>query len=240
MRRSTVRTGVLKNSARRSPRCVTTTKCKIGGKSMIWSMNHEDEKAGIYRNLNWVCLVSQEFTRFLVRQFAGLPKEDSVHSWLNSWHCQPEQVARKDFSEVDASHPWSSQILVLTLKMSPVSRFANRQVVTYLAIFCLKWGRKGEAYSGSDTAVSWQPLELTRIGKMTVKTVTWDLSWKILDTYLNLFDNPSASISFRCLLLVALHRSLWLFHGSRCSPASPKKWRGHPQWDPQVVEWLIA
>ena len=60
------------------------------------------------------------------------------------------------------------------------------------------------------------------------------------DTYLNLFDNLSASISFRCLLLVALHRSLWLFHGSRCSPASPKKWRGHPQWDPQVVEWLIA
>lgn len=57
---------------------------------------------------------------------------------------------------------------------------------------------------------------------------------------LNLFDNLSASISFRCLLLVALHRSLWLFHGSRCSPASPKKWRGHPQWDPQVVEWLIA
>eukprot|EP00434_Breviolum_minutum_P039322 symbB.v1.2.034916.t1/scaffold4594.1/size37593/2 len=48
-------------------------------------------------------LSKKEFTRFLVRQFAGLPKEDSV--------------------------------------------------VTYLAIFCLKWGRKGEAYTGSDTAV---------------------------------------------------------------------------------------
>ena len=56
-----------------------------------------------------------------------------------------------------------------------------------------------------------------------------DVRFTLKDTYLHLFDNLSASISFRCLLLVALHRSLWLFHGSRCSPASPKKWRGHPQ-----------
>ncbi len=244
-RRSTVRTGRVKNSARRT-RCNAMTirsAKKMQGRSEkfhdleifeAWSRMKKQEFIG---NLNWVCLWPQEFTRFLVRQFAGLPKEDSVHPWLNCWHGKTEQVVRRDLflklshlTHQVPRHFSNSGVDIEDVTSFKVCNPSGRYLPCRFRF--LKWGRKGEAYTGSDTAVSWQHFDLARIGKMTVSSERFEIS--LSDIYL-------ASISFRCmcLLLIALYRSLWLFHG-RCSPASPKKWRGHPQWDPQVVEWLTA
>lgn len=108
-----------------------------------------------------------------------------IHSLLGATVCWTPKGGLNSFLAEFLTLPARCQkgcLLKLTHLTHEVLKFwwfANCQVVTYLAIFCLKWGRKGEAYTGSDTAVSWQHLELT-IGKTTVFSVRFILKDKCL------------------------------------------------------------